>query len=193
MAKQKHHKRRKHLENIREVKENQQDQLNEESNDEEEIQLPPTGDDLRAREAARRTLVEQRIQQAMNEGAFDNLSGYGKPLNLKKNPYTDSDWGLAYDLLQNNDLAPEWIERDKEIRRLLEAAHHKLALAWQQCAKDETSPDWQRAVEKFSEQITKLNRKINDFNLIVPILSSHRPRLNVDKEIAKVQEGSIYD
>ncbi|HEX5570651.1 MAG TPA: DnaJ family domain-containing protein, partial [Ktedonobacterales bacterium] len=38
-----------------------------------------------ARRRAVRDLVEQRIQEAREEGKFDNLSGMGKPLRLEEN------------------------------------------------------------------------------------------------------------
>ena len=77
-------------------------------------------------EEARQFLVEHRIQKAMAEGVFDNLPGAGKPLDLKENPYLDPAQELAFNLLQNNKLAPEWIERDKEIRREREAMRRQL-------------------------------------------------------------------
>ena len=139
-------------------------------------------------EEAHQALVENRIQQAITDGVFENLPGAGKPLDLKKNPYLDPAQELAFDLLQNNQLAPEWIERDKAIRREREAMRHRLQVAWQEY---QTAPAqsavWQAAVARFEIDLQKLNRKIDDFNLIVPILSCQRPRLRLADELQCIQ------
>jgi DnaJ family protein C protein 28 len=146
--------------------------------------------DPKAKELARLRLVEQKIQQAMAEGAFDNLPGAGKPLDLQKNPYLDPSLELAYGLLKNNQLAPEWIERDKEIRREVEQTRRQLGRAWAlfQAEPDQTA-GWEAAVSRFAEQLVKLNRKIDDFNLIVPFLAGHRPRLSLAAELERLQSG----
>jgi DnaJ family protein C protein 28 len=137
---------------------------------------------------ARLFLVERRIQAAMAQGLFDNLPGQGKPLDLKKNPYLEPGMELAYNLLQNNNFAPEWIERDKDIRKELERLRRQLRIAWQQRqGKPQHEARWQTAVSQFTENLAKLNRKINDFNLVVPILSLQRPPLKLQDELQRVQ------
>jgi DnaJ family protein C protein 28 len=178
------------LQNIHEVRA-QPEPLSNPSGPGAGVELPPPqkAKDPKAKELARQALVEQKIQAAMAEGAFDNLPGQGKPLNLIKNPYLDTSLELAYGLLQNNNLAPEWIERDKEIRRALEEARRHLHRAWQIHQAEADASQWSAAVARFSERLEKLNRKIDDFNLIVPILSCQRRRLQVAAEIRQVQEG----
>ena len=136
-------------------------------------------------------LIEQRIQAAMAQGAFDNLPGQGKPLDLKKNPYLEPGLELAYNLLQNNGFAPEWIERDKEIQKELERIRQQLRLAWQQRqGKPQHEARWRKAVADFTERLAKLNRKIADFNLVVPILSLHRAPLRLEDELKQAQTPS---
>lgn len=155
-------------------------------------ELKEVTEQLPDEEDARQRLVEHRIQKAMAEGAFNNLPGQGKPLDLKKNPYLDPTLGLAFDLLQNNQLAPEWIERDKEIRRERDAARRELRRAWQACQADPTQAlAWQAAVGRFEARLRKLNRKIDDFNLIVPALSCQRPRLRLVGELRWVKEETV--
>ena len=140
-------------------------------------------------EAERQALVEQRIQEAMANGAFDHLPGRGKPLNLNSNPYLEPGQELAFGLLKNNGFAPEWIERDKEIRRELEAARSQLRLAWQR-RRDGSAGEvsWQAAVARFEAHLTKINRQIDDFNLIVPIVSKQRARLRLDRELHRLEK-----
>ncbi len=150
----------------------------------------PRQPDRPRNEQERQALVEQRIQEAMANGAFDNLPGKGKPLDLNQNPYLESGQALAFGLLKNNGFAPEWIERDKEIRQELAAARAELRSAWRQSQPNPAGdPAWQAAVARFEAALPKLNRKIDDFNLMVPIVSSQRPRLRLADELRRAQEG----
>jgi DnaJ family protein C protein 28 len=159
----------------------------------EERQLPAeeSSETARARrEQDRADLIEQRIQEAMANGEFDNLRGKGKPLPSNTNPYLDRSQELAFGLLQNNNFAPEWIERDKEIRRELATAREHLGRAWQHYqANPADEATWQAAVSRFEERLIKLNRQIDHFNLIVPIPANQRFRLRLENEIRRVQNS----
>ncbi|WIG62089.1 MAG: hypothetical protein OJF49_004838 [Ktedonobacterales bacterium] len=69
--------------------------------------------------------VEERIQQAREQGEFDNLEGSGKPLHIEENVHA-GDKALAYSLLKSNHLAPPEIERRKEVDAELERAESML-------------------------------------------------------------------
>jgi len=75
--------------------------------------------------------IEEIIQKAMQEGAFDNLPGKGQPLDLDDNPHLDPEWQLAYHLLKENGYAPEFIEKRQIIE--LELAKARAALARPNC------------------------------------------------------------
>jgi DnaJ family protein C protein 28 len=136
-----------------------------------------------------RDLVERRIQEAMAAGAFDNLPGAGKPLNLKRNPYLDPSLELAYGLLKDNGYTPEWIARDKEIRMQLEAARARLRAAWRVHQADPThEAAWQGAVTRFEATLIQLNRKIDDLNLIVPTSIAQRVRLRLENELRHLND-----
>lgn len=158
----------------------------------EERQLPAeeSTEAARARrEQERADLIERRIQEAMANGEFDNLRGRGQPLPFNTNPYLDPAQELAFRLLQNNDMAPDWIERDKEIRQELAAAHDRLRLAWQDYQANRASEAaWKAAITHFAEALVKLNRKIDHFNLIVPIPVNQRFRLRLEDELRRVQQ-----
>jgi len=156
--------------------------------DQRQIPLPERDDADQPRDEREwRDLVERRIQEAMAAGTFDNLPGQGKPLHLDRNPYLDPSLELAYGLLKNNGYAPEWIGRDQEIRSELEAARARLRAAWaQRQAQTADEVAWQAAVARFEEALTQLNRKIDDFNLVVPILSCQRVRLRLTDELRRL-------
>lgn len=137
-------------------------------------------------------LVERRIQEAMAAGAFDNLPGAGKPLNLDCNPYLDDSLELAYGVLKNNGYAPEWIARDKEIRQELEAARTQLWAAWKGRQADQAHDlSWQAAVMRFERVLAQLNRKIDNLNLIVPISSCQRLRLRLEDELRRLEDEQV--
>jgi DnaJ family protein C protein 28 len=157
----------------------------------EEHQLPAeeSNEAARARrEQEQADLIERRIQEAMENGEFDNLAGRGKPLSFNTNPYLDRSEELTFGLLQNNGMAPDWIERDKEIRRELAAARDKLRLAWQHYQVNPANETtWKAAVARFTEALVKLNHKIDRFNLIVPIPTNQRFRLRLEDELRRIQ------
>jgi hypothetical protein len=70
-------------------------------------------------------LAEDRIRQAQDEGAFDDLPGKGKPLPLDEDSFVPEDLRLAYKVLKNSNCLPVAMELRKEIfnlRQLLDAA-----------------------------------------------------------------------
>ena len=139
----------------------------------------------------RQALVERLIQEAMDRGEFDNLPGKGKPLRLGDNPYLEPGQELAFGLLKNNGFAPEWIERDKEIRRVLAEARRQLQQGWyQRRGNPADEPKWQAAVAQFEKSLKKLNRQIDDFNLVVPVVRLQRSRLRLEDELRRVQSDS---
>ena len=79
-------------------------------------------------------VVENRIQEAMSTGAFDNLPGAGKPLKREENVFEQiSGDAMAHRILKNAGIAPGWVEQRKEIRAALAKARIELALDWASC------------------------------------------------------------
>jgi len=63
-------------------------------------------------------VVEQRILEAQRAGAFDNLPGEGKPLNLEDLSCVPEELRTAYILLKNANLLPPEAQLLKEIHTL---------------------------------------------------------------------------
>lgn len=141
------------------------------------------------REEKRLALVERLIQEAMDEGKFDNLPGKGKPLQFEENPYTEPGQAWAYGLLKRNGLAPAWIELDKEIRHELEQLRHRLRVLWQKRQENLLSEEaWQQSAARLAEPIAELNKKIDHLNLIVPVLSAQRNRVRLENELQRLTQ-----
>ena len=62
-------------------------------------------------------IVERRIKTAQREGAFDNLPGAGRPLELSDDSHIPEELRLSYKILKNADCLPPELELRKEIKQ----------------------------------------------------------------------------
>lgn len=140
-------------------------------------------------------LVEDLIQESMAKGDFDNLSGKGKPLKKFSGcSYIDPMTHNLNRILIDNGYQPEWILMQKEIKDTIDELRKAILVSRKKLGNPMTSTEqkqWSQVCEQFQENIRKLNKRINDFNLIVPLLTSQKVHFDAQKEIAKVQE--IYE
>uniref|UniRef100_A0A670XVR9 DnaJ heat shock protein family (Hsp40) member C28 n=1 Tax=Pseudonaja textilis TaxID=8673 RepID=A0A670XVR9_PSETE len=137
-------------------------------------------------------LVEDLIQESMAKGDFDNLSGKGKPLQKFSDcPHIDPMTHNLNRILIDNGYQPEWILIQKEIRETIEKLRKTIIASRNKVGDPMTiqkEMQWKEVCEEFRENIKILNKRINDFNLVVPILSRQMVHFNADKEIAHVQD-----
>lgn len=137
-------------------------------------------------------LVEDLIQESMAKGDFDNLSGKGKPLKKFSGcSYIDPMTHNLNRILIDNGYQPEWILMQKEIKDTIEQLREGLLVSRKKLGSP-LSPvgqkQWTHVCEQFQEDIRKLNKRISDFNLIVPILTRQKVHFDAQKEITRVQE-----
>ncbi len=62
--------------------------------------------------------AEQKIQEAIQQGAFDDLPGFGKPLKLDDLSHVPAELRLAYRILKNSNFLPPELELRKEMLTL---------------------------------------------------------------------------
>ena len=62
-------------------------------------------------------VAERKIQEAIDEGKFDNLPGKGKPIIFDDDPMTPPHLRMANRILKNANVLPEWIQIQKELER----------------------------------------------------------------------------
>jgi len=98
--------------------------------------------------------IEQQIQKAIAEGAFDNLEGKGKPLNFDAYFAAPEDVRMGYSILKSNQFVPEEVDRFKELSDLKEIIKH--------CANP--------------EQKQKLTKTLNEKNLALSIILERNKR-----------------
>lgn len=141
-------------------------------------------------------LVGQRIEEATRNGAFDNLRGKGKPLNLQRNPHVPEGMEMAYSIMQNNNIAPEWIgDRAAVLRRIadfrlrLETAVHdyqeRLHNARDIVQRVAANQSWQQQLPQVEAQLQEINRQIRTVNLKQPMIHLEIFLLRLDEELTR--------
>ena len=69
-------------------------------------------------------IAEQRILEAQRNGAFDNLPGKGKPLELEDMSWVPDDLRIGYHVLKNANILPPEAELLKDIHTLEDLLKH---------------------------------------------------------------------
>ncbi|MBI3969528.1 MAG: DUF1992 domain-containing protein [Chloroflexi bacterium] len=133
-------------------------------------------------------IVERKFRKAQEEGAFDKLKGAGQPLDLEENPFEDPEMRLSYRILKNAKMPPAWIVMGQDVDAFWDHCvylreRHGERVRAAQAEIDRGSP--RHAAGRLAEllerhrcfgveqqkRIAELNRKIDHFNLVVPIQS----------------------
>ncbi len=91
-------------------------------------------------------IAEKKIQEAMDNGEFEDLPGKGKPLRIEDDRHLPADIRLAHKILKNADCLPPELELRKEILTIEEL------LAGEKDAKAKY-----RQIKKLNYLIMKLN------------------------------------
>lgn len=140
-----------------------------------------------------RRLAEEKIERAMEEGAFDNLPGVGRPLPPPDDSQIEPDMQLAYHLLRTNGFTLPWISERREIEIIIGTARSGLARTWRWLRDGErdawAEEEWCRAVAAFRLQVARINRRIANYNLITPSWRTQRRLLDADLEIERIVRG----
>ncbi|XP_003410347.3 dnaJ homolog subfamily C member 28 [Loxodonta africana] len=140
-------------------------------------------------------LVEDLIQESMAKGDFDNLTGKGKPLKKFSGcSYIDPMTHNLNRILIDNGYQPEWILMQKEIKDTIEQLREAVLVSRKKLGNPMTPTEqkqWNQVCEQFQENIRKLNKRIDDFNLIVPLLTRQKVHFDAQKEIVRAQK--IYE
>ena len=109
-----------------------------------------------------RRLVENRIQDAIADGQFDNLPGAGRPLPLDDDAFA-GEWGMANRLLVANRMVPSWIEERREL--VAEAAEIRARAA--------AGGD----PHELERHVDEHNRRVLSHNLRSPVKRSPLPQI----------------
>ncbi|XP_034100834.1 dnaJ homolog subfamily C member 28-like [Drosophila albomicans] len=133
-------------------------------------------------------VVEDLIQEAMSKGDFNNLNGAGKPLSTAQmqNPYLDFTTHKLNKIMLDNGFTPEWIMMSRDIREAVQELKQQIRKErsfygdWPLTNSDQQAA-WQSFTQLHEEQVRELNKLIDKYNLIVPILENQFFRQHLDK------------
>lgn len=141
--------------------------------------------------------IDAIIQKAIEQGAFDNLKGKGKPLDLRENPLVAKEWRMAYSMLEKEGFSLPWMEDRKAIEKELKEAQDNLKRTWdwrqRHLEQGDNSPvveqEWRQALARFSEVVIDLNRRIDAYNAQIPSDIFFRPRVIVEREVREIKKS----
>ena len=142
------------------------------------------------------SLINRRIEEAMQRGDFDNLRGKGKPLNTTPEPHVPPDMQMANSLLKNNDLSPAWISDRAAVLGLIERFRDKLravAADFAQARAEARTPErgqeldelWGRYVETWRAEIVEINKRVLTQNLKQPVTFLEIVPLRLEHELKR--------
>lgn len=145
-------------------------------------------------------LIERKLQEARDAGAFDALSRKGQ-LDLDDDAHVPEEDRLAMRLLKNNNMAPAWIEDDKALREKLFAARESVTRAYARrltlLQKAGTAgermaieDEWKLAKDRFARSVEEMNKDIFNFNLRAPSLVVQRLPLRLSEEMEKLERAA---
>lgn len=137
-------------------------------------------------------VVEDLIQEAMSKGQFENLDGHGKPLShvQSQNPYVDFVQHKINNILMENGFTPEWITLQKEIRDdikdLKEVMIEYRSYIGEVPLSDADALEWKESVDRLKYREIDINKKIDKYNLLTPILDQQMCQIQLQKIACKV-------
>lgn len=134
-------------------------------------------------------LIDRMLEQAVKNGDFANLPGEGKPLKFY-DLNTPEHLRMAYQILRDNDLAPEWMMMGKELEEKRALLLHDLRRAagkYHQAARVgiTTERTWKRAQILFRQGAQSYNKQVLAYNLKLPPGVVHKAQLDTEGEISR--------
>lgn len=142
-----------------------------------------------------RDLIEDLIQDGQERGAFDNLSGKGKPLDLSSNLY-EGDRQLANQLMKDQDIVPPWLARRNNAAAAAEELRQDIGRHWRRheqayrLVRDDARRkalafSWRAHCRRWEAEIKEINKLIDDFNLRRPIDGMELFKLRLEDELKR--------
>lgn len=139
-------------------------------------------------------LVEDMIQESIARGDFRNLRGTGKPVSkFDHNPYADPMTHNLNRILIDNGYQPPWIVAQRDIRETTAQLRDKLLQGRTRLGDSLTQKEkaqWQQLCGSVREELVTLNKMVDNFNLIVPVLTRQMVHFSLDREIARAEKAA---
>lgn len=144
------------------------------------------------------TLIDQMIRETIGDGNISHLPGAGKPLNLDDDLYTPADQQMAFKIMKDHHVAPDWMMAGKALAQAEEKLRAQLELCATQylhkhnqaidkgavIAEIQIENTWQAFIVEFSDRVERYNKEVLLYNISVPKQIPHKQILVSDKLIA---------
>lgn len=171
----------------------------------------PFWDDEDEDELTTQDYIEKAIRKAMERGEFDNLPGMGKPFRFEYDRHVPIEQRLAYRIMRDNDVLPDWIQLQQELDVLLKKARNNLRRNYQLAQKMRDKADQhhdpivavrmrleagdqiEHGLATFRDRVRVINSKISVYNLKVPASHLTRDLLDAQQEIEAIQSENQTD
>lgn len=139
-------------------------------------------------------LVEDLIQESMARGDFRNLSGAGKPLTkFEHNPYADPMTHNLNRILIDNGYQPPWVVTQRDIREAIAHIRKRLLVGRARLGDPMTPKEqsqWEELCASVQEELIKLYKTVDDYNLIVPMLTMQMVHFSLSRELDRAVKGA---
>ena len=143
------------------------------------------------------SLVDQKIREVIGDGDISHLSGAGKPLDLNDDTNTPEHLRLAYKIMRDHDVMPDWIGKLQILNQLEDKLHKQINIRTDRYLRelkkaqrrgtilDENNieADWKAYITEFIERVGRYNRDVLSYNISVPNGIPHKQILDSDKMI----------
>ncbi len=129
------------------------------------------------------SLVERQLREAMDEGRFDDLPYQGQRIPLDDNAFA-GDRAMAFHVLRNANIAPPWIEAEKEVRSLFARRDAILARASARTVPSAYAERRDRG--ELEGLVSEINAAIARLNAEAPTDRQHRQPLVLADELARL-------
>jgi DnaJ family protein C protein 28 len=142
-------------------------------------------------------LIEDLIEEGRQRGLFDDLSGKGRPLEMRPSLYEGSA-ALSNQLLKDNNLRPVWLSHRLSVQERIEQFRSDVARTWQrydtafQQAVGEThrtalTIGWDDECRRWEREIVEINKLVSNYNLRRPTSNLEIFSLRISDELKRVQ------
>lgn len=142
-------------------------------------------------------LVNDLILESMSRGEFNNLPGAGKPLpQLREppNPVLDRTTERLNQILVNTGFAPQWVTLNKDINTEVEQLKRRICIKWKQVGplpmNLHNTRQWEDLLKESTNDLIRLNKMVDKFNLIVPVLGQQKTHYQLQKIIVQVLQDN---
>jgi DnaJ homolog subfamily C member 28 len=153
------------------------------------------------------TLIDNKVRESIGDGDISHLPGAGKPLNLGDDPYTPNDMRVAFKIMKDYNIAPDWVmvgkileQTEEKLRKQIEIRatryQHQRANGLRKgfiLEEIKIENSWKIYIEEFTDHINRYNKEVLLYNLNVPKNIPHKQILVSEKLITTALQHAEGD